>query len=61
MAKWAPPEVERLLCVAGGWSTKPIPIPSADVKMISAGSLGELTFVHVTMQKPWLLKCARRR
>ena len=56
MASWTTPQVRPLLCVSGGWCAKKIPIPDADVKRISLPGLEEVTFVHVTMQKRWLLQ-----
>ena len=48
--------METALCVKGGWCSRPVPIPHTDVAKLDAGLYGEITFVHVTMQKIWLLQ-----
>ena len=48
------------MCIRGGWLPQTTPIPETDVRVLDAGPLGEITFVHVNMQKKWLLKvCAK--
>ncbi len=59
-SEWSPVCVEKVLCIRGGWLAQTTPIPEKDVKVLHAWPLGEITFVHVNMQKAWLLKvCAK--
>ena len=56
----SPVSVEKVLSIRGGWLPQTTPLPEQDVKVLQAGPLGEITFVHVNMQKTWLLRvCAK--
>ena len=59
MVAWNTPLVKCHVCVTGGWSLKPICTPTSDGKITYEGNGSSTTYVHVNMQKRWLLKlCA---
>ena len=58
--EWCPVKVEVAWCIRGGWLPQTIPLPEKDVKVLEAGPLGRITFVHVNMQKKWLLKACSK-
>eukprot|EP00959_Pyramimonas_sp_CCMP1952_P258440 5402014-Pyramimonas_sp.AAC.1 len=48
------------LCIHGGRLPQTAPLPEKDVRVLDAGPLGQITFVHMNAQKKWLLNVRAR-